>query len=168
MNAIVAADRNWAIGKDNDLLVHLPGDLKYYKEKTIGKVIIVGQRTLESFPGSKPLTKRTNIVLSDDPAFARDDCIVCRTKEEVLQKAAEYDPEDVFICGGASIHRLFLEDCDAFYVTKIDDAFEADTWFPDLDELGFVVDWSSPEQEENGVRYRFCRYVRGTREAANV
>ena len=160
MNAIVAVDRNWGIGKDNDLLIHLPGDLKYYKEKTIGKVIIVGQRTLESFPGSKPLPGRTNIVLSDDPAFVRDDCIVCRTKDEVLQKAAEYDPETVFICGGASIYRLFLEDCDALYVTKIDAVFDADTFFPNLDELGYRVDWASEPQEEKGYSYRFERYVR--------
>ncbi|MBQ9060539.1 MAG: dihydrofolate reductase [Firmicutes bacterium] len=160
MNAIVAVDRNWGIGKDNDLLIHLPGDLKYYKEKTIGNVIIVGQKTLESFPGSKPLPGRTNIVLSDDPAFVRDDCMVCRTRDEVLEKAAEYDPERVFICGGASIYRLFLEDCDALYVTKIDAAFEADTFFPNLDELGYRVDWASDPQEDKGYSYRFCRYVK--------
>ena len=160
MNAIVAVDRNWGIGRDNDLLVHLPGDLKYYKEKTIGNVIIVGQRTLESFPGSRPLPGRTNIVLSDDPAFAPEGCIVCRTKEEVLEKAAEYDSDRVFICGGASVYRLFLEDCSAFYVTKIDEAFEADTFFPDLDALGYHVDWASEPREEKGIRYRFERYVK--------
>lgn len=160
MNAIVAVDQNWGIGKDNDLLIHLPGDLKYYKGKTLGNVIIVGQRTLESFPGGRPLPGRTNIVLSDDPAFAPEGCIVCRTKEEVLEKAAEYEPDRVFICGGASIYRLFLEDCDAFYVTKIDKAFEADTFFPNLDELGYHVDWSSEEHEEKGCRYRFERYSR--------
>ena len=160
MNAIVAVDRNWGIGRDNDLLIHLPGDLKYYKEKTIGNVIIVGQRTLESFSGSRPLPGRTNIVLSDDPAFAPEGCIVCRTKEEVLEKAAEYDPDRVFICGGASIYRLFLEDCSAFYVTKIDEAFEADTFFPDLDALGYHVDWASEPREEKGIRYRFERYVK--------
>ena len=160
MNAIVAVDRNWGIGKDNDLLVHLPGDLKYYKEKTIGNIIIVGQRTLESFPGSKPLPGRTNIVLSDDPAFAPEGCVICRTKEEVLREAAKYEPDRVFICGGASIYRLFLEDCDAFYVTKIDEAFDADTFFPNLDELGYEVDWFSEDREEKGIRYRFERYVK--------
>lgn len=160
MNAIVAVDRNWGIGKDNDLLVHLPGDLKYYKEKTIGNIIIVGQRTLESFPGSKPLPGRTNIVLSDDPAFAPEGCVICRTKEEVLKEAAKYEPDRVFICGGASIYRLFLEDCDAFYVTKIDEAFDADTFFPNLDELGYEVDWFSEDHEEKGIRYRFERYVK--------
>lgn len=160
MNAIVAVDQAWGIGKDNDLLIHLPGDLKYYKGKTIGNVIIVGQKTLESFPGGKPLPGRTNIVLSDDPAFAPEGCIVCRTKDEVLREAAKYDPEKVFICGGASIYRLFLEDCDAFYVTKIEAVFEADTYFPDLDALGWRVDWSSEEHEEKGYRYRFVRYVK--------
>ena len=160
MNAIVAVDRNWGIGRNNDLLVHLPGDLKYYKEKTIGNIVIMGQRTLESLPGGKPLPGRTSIVLSDDPAFAPEGCIICRTKDEVLAAAAEYDPERVFICGGASIYRLFLEDCDAFYVTKIDEAFEADTFFPDLDALGYRVDWTSQWQEEKGHRYRFERYVK--------
>lgn len=160
MNAIVAVDKNWGIGKDNDLLVHLPGDLKYYKEKTLGNVIIVGQNTLVSFPKSQPLPGRTNIVLSDDPAFEPEGCIICRTKDEVLEKAAEYDPERVFICGGASIYRLFLEDCDAFYVTKIDEAFDADTFFPNLDELGYHVDWASEDQEDKGIRYRFERYVK--------
>lgn len=159
MNAIVAVDQKWGIGKDNDLLVHLPGDLKYYKEKTLGKVIVVGQRTLESFPGSKPLPGRTNIVLSDDPLFHREDCIVCRSKEEVLEKISPYDGDQVFICGGASIYRLFLKDCDAFYVTKIEKSFDADTFFPDLDELSYRIDWSSEEQEDRGIRYRFVRYV---------
>ena len=120
MNAIVATDRNWGIGKNNDLLVHLPGDLKYYKKKTLGKCVIFGQRTLESLPGSKPLPKRNHIVLSDDPAFTvtpREGfaCDVVHSKDEVLELAAEYeakataageDPsEAVFICGGASILR---------------------------------------------------------------
>lgn len=160
MNAIVAVDKNWGIGKDNDLLVHLPGDLKYYKEKTYGNIIIVGQRTLESFPGGKPLPGRTNIVLSDDPSFDRDDCIVCHSKEEVLTEAAKYDPDRVFICGGASIYRLFLEDCDAFYVTKIEEAFEADTFFPDLESLGYEIDWKSEPHSEMGIDYVFTRYVK--------
>lgn len=160
MNAIVAVDRNWGIGREGDLLVHLPGDLKYYKSKTIGNVIVVGRRTLESFPGGRPLPGRTNIVMSADPAFAREDCIVCRTKEEVLERVAEYDPERVFICGGESVYRMFLEDCDAIYVTKIDGTFEADTFFPDLDALGYCVDWASEEQEEKGLRYCFERYVK--------
>ena len=160
MNAIAAVDRNWGIGRDNQLLVHLPGDLKYYKEKTIGNVIIIGRKTLESFPGGRPLPGRTNIVLSRDPAFAPEGVRVCRSREEVLQEVAGLDPDRVFVCGGASIYREFFDDCQAFYVTKIDAEFEADTFFPDLDELGLHPDWISEEKEEKGVRYTFQRYVR--------
>lgn len=160
MKAIVAVDRNWGIGKGNDLLVHLPGDLKYYKEKTLGKVIIVGQKTLESFPGGRPLPGRTNIVLSDDPSFERDDCVICRTRDEVMAKVAGYDKDNVFVCGGGSIYKLFLEDCEELYVTKIDAEFDADTFFPNLDELGYEIDWESEPKNENGIDYRFVRYVK--------
>ena len=161
MNAIVAVDRNWGIGRENSLLVHLSGDLKYYKEKTIGNVIIIGRKTLESFPGGRPLPGRVTIVLSGDPAFSPEGCVVCRSREEVLAAAADYDPDRVFVCGGESVYRMFLEDCSAIYVTKIDAAFEADTFFPDLDALGYRVDWQSEDHEENGCRYRFERYVKG-------
>lgn len=164
MNAIVAVDKNWAIGRENGLLAELPGDMKYFREKTRNKVIVVGRRTLESFPGAKPLPSRTNIVLSRDPNFLRDDCIVLRSREEVLERISEYDSDDVYICGGGYIYKLFLEDCDAFYVTKIDEAFEADTYFPNLDELGYVVDWSSESQQDNGISYRFLRYVKADKE----
>ena len=96
MNAIVATDRNWGIGKNNDLLVHLPGDLKYYKQKTLGKCVIFGQKTLESLPGGRPLPKRDHIVLSDDPKFTAEPregfaCDICHSKDEVLELAAEYE-----------------------------------------------------------------------------
>ena len=86
MKAIVVVDRNWAIGKNGDLLVHLPGDLRYYKEKTIGNVIVVGRKTLDSFPGGRPLPGRTNIVMTTDPDFEREGCIICHSKDEVMEK----------------------------------------------------------------------------------
>lgn len=160
MNAIVVVDNNWAIGRNGDLLVHLPGDLKYYKEKTTGNVIVVGRKTLESFPGGKPLPNRTNIVITRNPDYEADGCIICSSKEEALKKLEEYDTEKVFIAGGAEIYRQFMDDCDEFYVTKIYESFEADRYFPNLDELGFKVIWESPLQEEKGIKYRFLRYAR--------
>lgn len=160
MNAIVVVDNNWAIGRNGDLLVHLPGDLKYYKEKTTGNVIVVGRKTLESFPGGKPLPNRTNIVITRNPDYEADGCIICSSKEEALKKLEEYDTEKVFIAGGAEIYRQFMDDCDEFYVTKIYESFEADRYFPNLDELGFKVIWESPFQEEKGIKYRFLRYAR--------
>lgn len=158
MNAIVVVDRNWAIGKDGNLLVHLPGDLKYYKQKTIGNVIVVGRKTLESFPGGKPLPGRTNIVITRNEDYDKEGCVVCHSKEQVMEKLQEYDTEKVFVAGGAEVYRQFMDVCDSFYVTKIDDEFEADRYFPDLDALGYEVVWESLVQEEKGISYRFLKY----------
>lgn len=160
MNAIVVVDQNWAIGKDGGLLVHLPGDLKYYKEKTTGNVIVTGRKTLESFPGGRPLPNRTNIVITRNPDFRADGCILCHTKEQVLKTLEAYDPETIFIAGGAEVYRQFMDECDTFYVTKIEAKFDADRYFPNLDELGYQVVWESPVQEEKGITYRFLKYVR--------
>ncbi len=160
MNAIAVVDENWAIGKDGGLLVHLPGDLKYYKKRTLGHVIVVGRKTLESFPGGRPLPGRTNIVLTANPQFEAEGCIVCRSKAEVLAKLQEFEDQEVFIAGGATVYQQFLDDCDDFYVTKIDASFDADRYFPNLDEMGYQVTWESPVQEENGIAYRFLKYIR--------
>ena len=155
--AIVAVDRNWAIGKGDRLLCHLPGDLRYFKEKTLGKKILVGRKTLDSFPGGRPLPGRENYVLTRDPSFAREGCLVCHDLEEVLAL-----PEDVIICGGQSVYTALLPWIDTVYVTKIDAAFDADRYFPDLDaDPDFVMDWQAEECcEDNGYTYRFVRYVR--------
>ncbi len=155
--AIVAADRNWGIGKGNRLLCHLPGDLRYFKEKTIGKRILIGRKTLDSFPGGRPLPGRENIVLSRDPSFAREGCTLCRSIEEARRLTG-----DVIVCGGESVYRAMLPWVDTVYVTKIDEAFDADRYFPDLDaDPAFEIDWQAEEScEENGIRYRFVRYKR--------
>ncbi len=156
ITGIVAADQNWAIGKDNGLLAHLPGDMKYFREKTMGKKIVMGRKTLESFPGGRPLPGRENIVLSRDPDFAPEGCTICRTKEEVLSL-----PGDLMIIGGASIYTLFLDSMDCILVTKILDRFAADTWFPDLDnDPRFSMTWESAVNEEKGIKYKFTRYDR--------
>lgn len=167
MDLIVVVDKKWGIGRDNDLLVHLPGDLKYYKEKTQGKCVIFGQRTLESLPGGKPLPNRNHIILSDDPNFEiplRDnmkeggeyECILCHSKEEVLEAAKKFD--EVFICGGASIYELFFDEAEVLYVTWIDHSFDADRFFPNLDKRGYTITWESEPQEDNGYSYTFRKY----------
>lgn len=161
MNAIVVVDENWAIGRDGGLLIHLPGDLKYYKSKTLGKKVVIGRKTLESFPGGKPLPGRTNIVLTANEDYEADGCIICHSKEEVLAELEKYASEDVYISGGAAVYSQFMEDCDVFYVTKIYSSFEADRFFPDLDTAGYQVTWQSDLQEEKGLSYRFLRYERG-------
>ena len=160
MNAIVIVDKNWAIGKNGGLLVHLPGDLKYYRQKTTGNIIVVGRKTLESFPGGKPLPDRTNIVITSDTDYEKEGCLICHSKEEVMEKLMEYNTEKIFIAGGAQVYEQFMDDCDTFYVTKIDAEFEADRYFPDLDKLGYTVTWESELQQEIGIFYRFLKYSR--------
>lgn len=161
MNCIVVADQNWAIGKDNGLLVHLPGELKYYKEKTLGKVIIIGRKTLESFPGGKPLSGRTNIVLTGNPEYKNENCIVCCGLDELNRTVSDYDDEDIFVSGGAMIYDLMLDRCDKVFVTKIYDTFGADRYFRNMDEdEDFLMTWESDPIEENGLTYRFTLYER--------
>lgn len=176
MKAIVAVDRNWGIGKDGDLLVHLSRDLKYFKENTIGGAIVIGRKTLESFPGSRPLPGRTNIVLTRDPSYEAEGCVVLRPDaaaggEDAGEAARSalaglceemgLDTDRVFVCGGGSVYRQLLPMCSEVLVTKIDAEYEADTFFPDLDaDPGYSVKWESEEVEENGVRFRFTRYAK--------
>lgn len=161
MKAIVVVDNNWGIGKDGQLLVHLPGDLKYFKEKTLGKTIIVGRKTLESFPGGKPLPGRTNIVLTENPDFHRDNCAVCNDLDALFDEIATLDGQDIFVAGGACIYEMFLPYCDEVFVTKIDATYDADRHFPNLDQSdSFVRTWQSELMEEQGVKYRFEKYTR--------
>src|SRR5699024_9229111 len=111
MNAIVVVDKNWAIGKDGDLLCHLKKDLQYFKEKTTGKVIVIGRKTLESFPGAKPLPNRTNIVLTGNKDYKNDACVVCCGMDALDSELLKYDTEDIFVAGGETIYQQFLDKC---------------------------------------------------------
>lgn len=160
MNAIVVVDEKWNIGKDGGLLVHLHGDLKYYKEKTLGQIVVIGRKTLESFPGSKPLPGRDNLVLTRNTEYRPEGCQVFHSKEELMDHLGE-NTENVWISGGENIYRQFLEDCDKFYVTKIYDSFPADRSFPNLDERDDMeVTWESDVKEEKSIRYQFFEYTR--------
>ena len=158
MKLIAAVDANWAIGREGDLLCHIPGDLKYFKEKTLDKVIVMGGNTLLSFPGSKPLPKRTNVVLTD--VFTRDDCIVCPTIDELSKELKKYDSEEIFIVGGAMFYRTMIDYCSEAYVTKVDEIGGAQVFFPNLDEKSnwTEVDSSDPIID-NGHSIRFTKYV---------
>lgn len=159
MKAIVVVDKNWAIGKDNSLLAHLPGDLRFFKEKTLGKIIVMGRQTLESFPGGKPLSGRTNIVLTSNKDYPAT-CEICCSTEGVF-KCIEGHDEDVFIVGGEQVYRQFILCCDTAYVTKIDAEFDADKYFPNLDEdEGWVLYSESGPICEHGLTYRFTEYRR--------
>lgn len=161
MNLIVAVDKNWAIGNDNKLLVSIPQDMKFFRETTMGKVVVMGRKTLESFPGGQPLKKRTNIVLTRDKNYQVKDAIVVNTVDELLQELKKYDEEEIYVIGGESIYRQMLPYCKVAHVTKINHAYEADTYFPNLDEKDeWVVTGVSDEQTYFDLEYEFVRYER--------
>ena len=161
MNIIAAVDRNWAIGKNNKLLVRIPDDMKFFRETTTGKVVVMGRKTLESFPNGLPLPNRTNIILTTDTNYQVKGGIVVHSLEELYQELQKYSQEDIFVIGGESIYRQLLADCNVAHITKIDYAYEADCWFPNLNEdpeWEIVAD--SPEQTYFDLEYYFYRYER--------
>lgn len=158
MKLIVAADKNWAIGREGNLLCHLPGDLKYFKEKTVGKTVVMGRKTLESLPGGKPLPKRKNVVLTRNRQFEREGCTMVYSIEELLEL---YNNEELMVMGGSSVYEALLPYCDTCYVTRLDAEFEADSHIPNLDEReDFRIVWQSEPQIENGIEYIFTEYKR--------
>lgn len=159
MYAIVAVDRNWAIGKDGDQLAYIPADLKRFKTLTMGHAVILGRKTLATFPGGRPLKDRRNLVLSRQPDFAPEGAEVFPDLGSLRRQA----PEDAFVVGGASVYEQLLPWCDTVYVTEMDRVFAADCFFPNL---AAAPDWyaaeESEEQEYEGLRYRYRTYRRRT------
>lgn len=158
MKAIVAVDKNWGIGKKNDLLFSIPADMKHFRETTNGKIVVMGSNTLLSFPNSKPLPKRTNIVLWPG-GEKREDCLVLQTLDEVFAEIKKYPADDVFVIGGAMMYATMLEYCSEIIVTKVDADGGAEVFFKNLDEMeNFEIASVSEAQETNGYTIRFVVY----------
>ncbi len=158
MNLIVAVSENWGIGKDNNLLFYLPSDLAYFKEKTLNKVVVMGEKTYLSLP-KRPLPKRTTIVITLDKTFKEENVTIVHSVEELLQVIKSYNQEDVFVCGGGTIYKLLLPYCKFAYVTKVKSDKEADTFFPNLDELqNWAISQRGALKEENGLKFSFDIY----------
>lgn len=161
MNLIAAVDKNWGIGKDNRLLVRIPEDMKSFQKLTTGKVVVVGRKTLETFPGGQPLKNRTNIVLTANPNVKVKGAVVVHCVEELLEELKKYDSRDVYIAGGESVYRQMADLCDTAYITKIDYEYLADAWFPNLEEQeGWELTADSEEQTYFDLEYYFLKYER--------
>lgn len=162
MNMIVAVDSGWGIGLCNELLVSIPNDMKFFRTKTMGHVVVMGRRTLESFPGGRPLKGRTNIVLTRNADFHADGAVVVNSVDRLLSYLEENcKEEEVYCIGGESVYRQLLPYTDLVYVTKIDRAYQADAWFPDLDQdPDFELAESSEEMTYFDMTYHFLTYVR--------
>lgn len=161
MNIIVNADKNWAIGKNNSLLVRIPADMKYFRQMTEGNIVVMGRKTLESFPGGQPLKNRVNVVLTTDKNYKVKDTVIVHSVEEMVEELKKYNSEDVYVIGGESIYRQLLPYCTKAYVTKIDHAYDADTYFPNLDaDPEWEMTKISDEQTYFDLEYVFVIYER--------
>lgn len=159
MNLIAAVDKNWAIGLKNKLLVSIPSDMKFFRETTTGKVVVMGRKTLESCPNQRPLKNRVNIVLTKDETYQVKDALVVHDMEQLREELAKYPSEDIYVIGGESIYRQLVDECDVAHITKIDYAYEADAYFPNLDEKEeWEITADSEEQTYFDLEYRFLKY----------
>ena len=158
MNVIVAADKNWGIGKDNKLLVSIPADMKMFREETSGKVVVMGRKTLESFPNGLPLKNRTNIVITKNKDYDAKGAIVVHSIEEALEEVKKYPSEDVYCIGGDSVYTQMLPYCDTAYVTYVDYEYAADTFIPNLDEM--PDEWKMVEESEENTYFDLEYYFR--------
>lgn len=153
MNLIAAADKNWAIGQKGKLLVSIPQDQKRFRDQTLGKVVVMGRKTLESLPGGQPLYGRRNLVLTRDPAFRVKGAEICHSMEEALELLKDVSEEQVYIIGGESLYRQFLPYCKRAYVTAVDFAYAADTHMPNLDA---DEAWQMTEESDEQTYFDLC------------
>ena len=161
MNCIVVVDQNWAIGCDGGLLFSLPTDMKRFRSLTIDGTVIMGRKTLDSFPGGKPLPRRRNIVITHNTEFAREGVEVVTDTADALALAQGTEADKLWVIGGGSVYTSLLSQCKRVYLTKVEaSATNADTYFPNLDKLpGWEIESTSEPIEENGLTFRFVDYV---------
>ena len=161
MKLIAAVDSNWSIGYHNELLVRIPNDQKWFQKVTTGKVVVMGRKTLESFPNGIPLKNRTNIVLTGDKSLKVKDAVLVHSVDELLEELGNYPSEDIYVIGGESVFEALLPYCDTAHITKIDYEYQADRHLPNLDKLpDWRVEEESEEQTYFDLEYTFVKYVR--------
>jgi len=157
ISMIAAVAKNLAIGKNNQLLWHIPEDLKRFKEITRGHAVVMGSKTFESL--GRPLPQRTNIVIAKDVNYKADGCVVVHSLDEAVIEAGKTEKDEVFIIGGGSIYTQFLPRADKLYITLVDKEYEADTFFPQYNDQFKKITFQQ-EGEYNGLKYTFLELVR--------
>lgn len=168
MKLVVAVDKNWGIGNKGELLARVRADLKYFQSLTKGNIVVLGSKTLSTFPNGRVLKDRTNFVLSRNPDYAPEGAYMARSIDELICKLKDYNTDDVFVIGGANVYSQLLPYCDTAYVTKFDKSFECDAFFENLDDS---TEWelisvgeeqkTNPETDtEPDMSFYFCTYKR--------
>ena len=159
MFAVVNADLNWGIGMENQLLVTIRADLQRFRRLTEGKTVILGRKTLETFPGGRPLKNRRNLILSRDTSLSVEGAEVFRDLPSLLATLPE-DTSDVAVIGGASVYEALLPYCDRVFLTRTLTELPADRFFPNLDTLpNWRAVHTSETMEENGLQFQYIDYV---------
>lgn len=160
---IVAVSGDWGIGKNGKLLARNKEDMQFFRKTTSGHVVIMGRKTLESFPDANPLPNRDNIVITKDVSYQKEGAYMVHSVKEALQLAETLSggEKDIFVIGGESIYRQMLEFCKVAYVTKMHKIYEADTYFPNLDERAEwrLVKQSEDKEYKDGL-FCFCTFER--------
>ena len=160
MKIIVSVDLNWGIGSEGELLKRIPEDMKRFRKLTVGNVIVMGRTTFESLPNKSPLDKRVNIVLSRDENFIDDRIIICSSVAQILEQIKNFKDKQIYIIGGETIFNQFLSYCEQALITKFNDTYKADKFFPNLDEQ---ENWELTEQGEDkeyeGTEYKYVTYT---------
>lgn len=168
MIAIVSVDLNWGIGYKGSLLQRIPEDTKFFRETTLNKVVVMGRDTLESLPGGNPLKNRVNIVMTRNPFYKKENAVVCNSLSELAADlsaalSAELDKQvsdDVFVIGGESVYKQLLPYCSKAYVTKFYHEYQADRYFPNLDEEeGWRLESAGELKSYGNIEYSFTTYV---------
>lgn len=159
MQVIVNVSPEWGIGNENRLLVRIKEDMRRFRAFTTHHTIIVGRKTLETFPGGRPLPDRENIILTRDPEYRAENAIVCRSLDELRKILSGKDPDSVFVCGGEQIYRLLLPYCSTAFVTMTETDCKADRFFPDLNrQPDWILTEEGEPKTEGGTTYRFLKY----------
>ncbi len=161
MKLIVAVDKNWGIGRNNDLLFSIPEDMKFFRSTTLNKVVLMGRKTLESFPNGNPLKNRINIVLTNDKSYSKEGAVIVHSVEEIKEKIAEFNTDDVYVIGGASVYEMLYDYCDMAYVTKVYKDGNPDKFMVNLDEKDTwqLKSKSETKVTDEGIEFAFCTFV---------
>ncbi len=161
LKMIAAAANDWGIGKSGDLLFSIKQDMKFFRETTMDNVVIMGRKTLESFPGGRPLKNRVNIVFTRNKDFCGDDVICVSSVDELFKVLENYGDKKAFVIGGGEIYSLLLPYCDSAYITKVNAKKDADTYIPNLDiDSEWTVAEESEEYTEGDYTFKFLLYKR--------
>lgn len=160
---IVARSANNVIGKDNDLIWHLPADMRFFTQSTLGHVVIMGRRNWDSIPAKyRPLKDRLNVVVTRNKDFTHSDCVTFHSLKEAVEAYKSDAQRETFIIGGGQIYKEALDQnlVDEMYITEIENEFDGDTWFPQFDEKLWTKELilDHPKDDKNNWNFKVWKY----------